>query len=273
MTFNEIRATSATGGQKGQKPVRYDLLPHEFFSAFEGLCEMTRGVRSAVDAFWRGVTDPGILFRARDECVRALGGSTAALYVMAKIYGQGALKYEDNNWKRGYPWSWSYAALLRHLHAIERGEWADPESGEPHWGHVLWHLCTLWWFATYGVGVDDRPSLTTLPGSPSDNLQAISCGTCNCEDCMARAGIFDRAIEPAEDAPATGAGVPAETEAEAAEELERVLRNRPRAQDTWIGRKDPNTKAMMLKPGILSSTWKMPELPPEDFTKRREDVK
>lgn len=80
----ETRVTSSTGGAKGQKEARFDLLP------------------------------------------------TGPLKELAVLYGRGAIKYdetnEDANWKRGYAWSLSYAALLRHLQLWwNREEDHDPE--------------------------------------------------------------------------------------------------------------------------------------------------
>jgi hypothetical protein len=85
-----------------------------------------------------------------------LGGVTAARKSLAHVYGIGAIKYGDNNWKRGYPWSWSYQAVLRHLAAVEEGQYIDPESGEPHYTHVWWHLHLLIYFDVNGLGTDDR---------------------------------------------------------------------------------------------------------------------
>lgn len=91
----ETRVTSPTGGMKGTKPERYDLLP-----------------RTALDA-------------------------------VAVVYGHGAAKYADHNWRKGYAWSLSYAALMRHLTAFWDGENYDTESGLPHLSHAAFHVNTL----------------------------------------------------------------------------------------------------------------------------------
>jgi hypothetical protein len=69
----ETRTTSSTGGQKGVKLQRFDLLP--------------------------------------------IGPLTA----LAEHYGVGASKYADHNYRNGYEWSKSYAALMRHLTAFWAG--------------------------------------------------------------------------------------------------------------------------------------------------------
>lgn len=70
----EVRTTSSTGGEKGVKPQRFDLIP---------------------------------IF---------------ALTKLAEHYGAGARKYDDHQWRKGYEYSKSYAALLRHLTAWWGGE-------------------------------------------------------------------------------------------------------------------------------------------------------
>lgn len=99
---------AATGGRKGRKPERTDLLP--FF----------------------------------------------ALRLLAEHYGRGAEKYDDHNWRKGYAWSLSYGALLRHLFAWLNGEDRDPETGSLHTVAVAWHALALVEFQTLGLGTDDR---------------------------------------------------------------------------------------------------------------------
>lgn len=104
----ETRTTSATGGQKGVKEQRHDLLP-----------------RTALDA-------------------------------ISEVYAFGAIKYADHNWRRGYEWSKSYAALQRHLTAWWDGESLDPESGLSHLGHAGFHVfALLTWLAEQGEGVEN----------------------------------------------------------------------------------------------------------------------
>lgn len=97
-----------TGGAKGRKPARTDLIPPD------------------------------------------------ALLVLAEHYGKGAEKYDDRNWERGYAWSLSYGALLRHLLAFWSGEDIDEESGMPHLSAVAFHSMALLTFQLRGIGKDDR---------------------------------------------------------------------------------------------------------------------
>jgi len=91
----EVRTISATGGEKGVKRERYDLLPKE------------------------------------------------ALDAIARVYAFGATKYSDHNWRKGYEWSKSYAAAMRHLTSFWAGETLDPESGLPHLAHAGFHIFAL----------------------------------------------------------------------------------------------------------------------------------
>lgn len=110
---------SGTGGQKGQKLARFDLVPAD------------------------------------------------ALQALARHYGIGALKYEDDNWLRGYDWKLSLGAAGRHLNAFHRGESTYVERFVGHDGvpyevethHLIalaWQAFTLWVFDTTGRGVDSR---------------------------------------------------------------------------------------------------------------------
>lgn len=100
---DEVRVTSATGGQKGKKLARYDLIP------------------------------------------------TLPLRLLAEHYGKGAEKYHPvngkDNWRNGYDFSLSYAAMQRHANAFWSGEDIDSETGDPHLVAVAWHAFTLLTFA------------------------------------------------------------------------------------------------------------------------------
>ena len=106
--MTETRTVSSTGGEKGTKPERFDLLP------------------------------------------------VGAIEAVARHYAVGAEKYAAHNWRRGYEWSKSYAALQRHASAFWKGEDIDEETGSPHMAAVAFHAFTLLTFMTEHPGFDDR---------------------------------------------------------------------------------------------------------------------
>ncbi len=106
----EVRVTSTTGGQKGTKPERFDLIP------------------------------------------------AGPLRQLAHLYGNGAAKYEDRNWERGYDWSLSFAAAQRHLWLFWGGEDIDPEMKLPHLTCAAFHLFALTEFLETQPEFDNRPS-------------------------------------------------------------------------------------------------------------------
>lgn len=132
----EVRTTSSTGGQKGVKLARFDLIP------------------------------------------------IGPLTQLAEHFGVGASKYANHQWRNGYEWSKSYAALLRHLTAFWAGEDYDVCSNDPegcshvdvdgnpfvavredacfnhtgshHMAAVAWHAFALMEFAARFPEHDDR---------------------------------------------------------------------------------------------------------------------
>lgn len=101
-----------TGGEKGQKLERFDLIPFE------------------------------------------------ALTALARVYGKGAQKYADDNWRKGYSWRLSLGAMLRHIALWAIGVTYDAETGEHHLSHAAWHCFTLFVFETQGLGTDDRATVS-----------------------------------------------------------------------------------------------------------------
>lgn len=116
----EVRVTSDTGGEKGQKQARYDLIP------------------------------------------------AGPLDELARVYGRGAEKYAERNWERGYEWSLSFAAMMRHAWAFWNGESIDPETQRHHMGAVAFHAFALMEFEARSLGVDNRPHVGEDVTSPVD---------------------------------------------------------------------------------------------------------
>lgn len=112
---DETRTTSATGGEKGVKGARFDLIP------------------------------------------------VAPITTVARLYGKGAEKYADHNWRKGYEWSKSYAALMRHATQFWNGEDNDAETELPHMASVAFHALALLEFMEQHAEYDDRPTSPPPP--------------------------------------------------------------------------------------------------------------
>lgn len=120
---NETRVTASTGGQKGSKDRRYDLIP------------------------------------------------VGPLDDLSRLYAFGASKYAAHNWRKGYPWSLSYAALQRHATQFWNGEDLDEETGLPHLAAVAFHAFALLEFAkSYREGDDRPPPSGTLFVEPTEGV-------------------------------------------------------------------------------------------------------
>ena len=75
---------------------------------------------------------------------------------ISRVFGFGANKYEDHNWRRGYEWDKSIDALQRHIDAFVDGDTYDEESGLPHLAHAGFHIMVLLtWLEEQGEGVDN----------------------------------------------------------------------------------------------------------------------
>lgn len=131
----EVRVTNAkTGGQKGSKSERFDLIP------------------------------------------------AIAMRKVARLYGRGALKYAAHNWRKGYDWSLSIAALERHLAAFKEGEDFDGETQCEHLASVVFHALALLTYADEHPELDDRwkpegTHGTSEPGSKAAGVREVEGGT------------------------------------------------------------------------------------------------
>lgn len=166
----EVRTTSSTGGQKGVKLARFDLIP------------------------------------------------IGPLTELAEHFGVGASKYDSHQWRQGYEWSKSYAALQRHLTLFWSGEEFDvcsndpkgcqyvDDKGEPftavredacynhtgshHLAAVAWHSFALLEFKDAHPNHDDRFK-TVVTGEPepdgSDGEEIVEpsrFSLCQCATCF-----------------------------------------------------------------------------------------
>ena len=78
------------------------------------------------------------------------------LWELGEHFGKGSEKYAPHNFRRGYDWSLSYNALMRHLLAFWAGEDIDPETGSKHVVAAAWHCICLSIFMDEHRDFDDR---------------------------------------------------------------------------------------------------------------------
>lgn len=117
---DEVRTISSTGGRKGQKLERPDLIP-------------AKALRELATHY----------------------GIGAAKYT--EVDDQGNITHDGaNNWRLGYEWSKSTAGLLRHVLAFLSGEDIDAETGSKHVIAAAWHCLTLATFMDDFPSFDDR---------------------------------------------------------------------------------------------------------------------
>lgn len=74
----------------------------------------------------------------------------------AKVLTFGAEKYDDHNWRKGFPFSRIKSSLDRHLGYWWSGEDMDPETGYSHLAHARCNVDFLLEFVLTGTGTDDR---------------------------------------------------------------------------------------------------------------------
>ncbi len=79
-----------------------------------------------------------------------------SLIELARVAGMGANKYAAFNFLKGYDWSLSFNAMMRHALLFWSGEDTDPESGLNHMAHAAWMALCLVSFVERGLGTDDR---------------------------------------------------------------------------------------------------------------------
>lgn len=97
---------------------------------------------------------------------------------LAEHYGKGAAKYERvgevDNWRLGYDFGLSIAALHRHLNSFTAGEDIDEETGSKHLIAVAWHAFTLVEYMNtpgFPESYDDRQDTKVNP--PNATVESV----------------------------------------------------------------------------------------------------
>ena len=86
---------------------------------------------------------------------------------IVQVYNFGAVKYADENWRKGIPFKDAFAALMRHVEAARGGEWINEESGLPHMAHAAWWCIALLEFA------NTHPELNNVVGYEPGTLNPV----------------------------------------------------------------------------------------------------
>jgi hypothetical protein len=87
---------------------------------------------------------------------KVFGNLIEAVNELSIHYRDGALKYEEHNWRKGIP-------LFRYVDSAERhlGKWYRGDKDEPHHRAVLWNLvCYIWTVDNFSV---DNEEICNLP--------------------------------------------------------------------------------------------------------------
>lgn len=159
----EVRTVNEkTGGEKGVKLARMDLVPADVLMLLsehygKGAAKYTKyGDCTCVEIATQNES-------TLSECVDPATKNGSFQTERKHLPGCGALKVQsgDRNWEKGYEWSKSYAALLRHLLLWWNGEDTDMDEvfGEfHHLDAVLFHAMALRRFSLEHGDLDDRPN-------------------------------------------------------------------------------------------------------------------
>lgn len=99
--------------------------------------------------------------RSVTDAISVSGSSTSEALTgpSGHLPGCGALtavSSGEHNWRKGYAWSLSIAAALRHFIAWIGGERRDPTDGQHHLASVVFHCLALMEFETTNPAKDDR---------------------------------------------------------------------------------------------------------------------
>ena len=80
-----------------------------------------------------------------------------ALEKIAEVYTHGAIKYADENWRKGMNWKRMIASMKRHTKAITTGEDIDADSGCLHLAMIAWNAISLIWYQIEQIeGAEDN---------------------------------------------------------------------------------------------------------------------
>jgi len=101
------------------------------------------------------MTDAALRFNAGKPELSYLLSIPKAVAALAKVFSQGAIKYERDNWQKGGKPDAEYLdSCMRHLLASQHED-HDPDTGCLHLAHAIWNLAALIELNTAGVSIHD----------------------------------------------------------------------------------------------------------------------
>lgn len=163
----ESRKTYGTGAERSTlDDVRFDLVSPFAYTRLRGVRaddEPLDGALFHIYQYIAGDTAADHLTLAGAIlCIRAAQeeNSDKMLWGMiraARAYAEGAAKYSDHNWRKGFPFSSLLNHLIRHLVNMEAG---IPTS-EDELGHALWGVFALMEQEVTQPALDDRWKFNT----------------------------------------------------------------------------------------------------------------
>lgn len=89
---------------------------------------------------------------------------------LTRIFHQGSIKYSENNWLKGMPYSYCLGSARRHILKYLLGQKYDKETGCHHLAHAAWNLLAIYSYELRGVGMAD---LTPHNPTEHDNAEAV----------------------------------------------------------------------------------------------------
>ena len=121
------------------------------------------------------ITDPDTGGQKNGKLARFDQLPAGPLYELAEHYGKGSLKYSDSNWRKGYDWKLSFAALQRHLWQFWGGEDLDVETGSKHVIAAAWHCLALAEFMDKFPNKDSRWRANSVTQITVDTKPRAAC--------------------------------------------------------------------------------------------------
>lgn len=76
--------------------------------------------------------------------------SPIGLRRLAETYAEGSIKYDDNNWRKGMPFSTTLNHAMAHIIAYMQGD-----KSEDHLAHASWNLFALMHFESTMPAMND----------------------------------------------------------------------------------------------------------------------